>query len=786
MENIYQNIDRFKQDVSIGLTDNLVKSRIEQGLSNIDTSIPTRTIIDIIKDNLFTLFNLINVSLALAILYAGSYKNLMFIGVVICNCAIGIIQEIRSKITIDKLKLISEDHVQTIRNGKTIRIHINDIVLDDIIKYSPGDQIAADCSIIDGFCEVNEALLTGESDLIRKNKGDIILSGSFIVSGSCYARVEHIGKDNYASKILRGAKYVKNSKSEIMSFLKKLIKVISISIIPIGMLLFYRQIKITNYDINSAIVTTSAALIGMIPEGLVLLTSTALAIGVIKLSKYKILVQDIYCTETLARIDTLCLDKTGTITDGNLDVVGILPQNRFSEKEVCELLDMLMNTLNDSNKTFTALQTKFKISKASYKADNIFPFSSDKKWSGAFFKDKGCYIIGAAECIFKQNFNKIKDIISEYSKTQRVLVLAHSNEAPINGDIPDNIELISLIFLKDRLRKDARKTLKYFSDQGVDVKIISGDNVMTVSNIAKNVGLKSPNSYIDMTTLKTDEEIQQASIKYNIFGRTTPLQKQKLIKAFKSQGRTVAMTGDGVNDVLALKEADCSIAMANGSDAARAVSHIVLLDSNFSFIPTIVSEGRRVINNIQRSSSLFLVKTIYSCVLAVLFLFIPVPYPFIPIQMTLISVLTIGIPSFILTLEPNYKKIKKGFVNTILKTSLPISIFIVINILIFAIAHIIFHISINFYSTICVILTGFLEISLLYKISLPLNNLRKSLILIISIIFTLCILFFKSVFSLHTLNLMEFILVIATILLNSIIINKFYLNNIGLTKSINN
>lgn len=762
------NAKRYNPNNKFGLSYEQVKERIADGLVNIDKSTAPKTIKQIVRDNLLTLFNFINLVLAIAILYTGAYRNLMFMGVVICNAVIGITQEIRAKRTVDKLNLISSNNANVIREGKQKKIKLEKVVLDDIICFSRGNQIVADSVITEGECEVNESLLTGEPDLISKKKGDMLLSGSYVVSGHCKAKVEHVGADNYASELLKGSKYIKKTKSEIISTLNKIIKIISIAIIPMGALLFYRQFNASGYDINSAIVTTSAALTGMIPEGLVLLTSSVLAVGVVRLSKRQILVQDIYCLETLARVDTLCLDKTGTITQGSFEVEDIVPQNGFSVKEVNKAITMLTSVLDDDNETFIAIRNKFPTDERYCDADVKIPFSSEKKFSGIYVKGYGSLIMGASEFIFKNN-DSINEKTKYYSNEYRVMTLAYSEDAISNLKIPNNLQLMAFILIKDKIRSNAEKTLNFFKKQGVDIKVISGDNPVTVSNIAKRVNLENYDSYIDVSKLNSDEELKEAANKYTIFGRVTPHQKQDIIKALKQNGHTVAMVGDGVNDVLAMKESDCSVAMAGGSDVARNVSHMVLLNSDFASMPRAVAEGRKAINNIQRSASLFLVKTIYSFLLSILFFIINAPYPFIPIQMTLISGLTIGIPSFILALEPNREKIKGNLFRNILSKSLPAAITIILAILTSVGIYSFFHTSYERYSTINVIMTGIIGIMLIYRISLPLNKLRKALIWTISILFGIGVTRFTNFFELEHLNWVNILILIPLIIVFSII-----------------
>ena len=774
------NIQRYHPKIELGLNKDEVKSRIKQGLVNIDKSISTKSTKDIIKENTFTLFNFVNLVLAIAVLCVGSYKNLMFMGVVICNIIIGITQEIRAKKTVDKMNLIASNNAKLIRNGKIGKTKIEKIVLDDIILYENGNQVVADSVILEGKCEVNESLLTGEPDLIPKKEGDLLLSGSYLVSGKCTARVEHVGKNNYASKLLKGSKYIKKTKSEIMSTLNKIIKIISIAIVPMGALLFYRQFISSGHDVTSAIVNTTAALTGMIPEGLVLLTSSVLAVGVMRLSRHKVLVQDIYCIETLARVDTLCLDKTGTITEGTFEVEKIVPQNGYSDKDISKSMKMLTCALNDNNETFKALKNYFAPNQTATKAEITIPFSSEKKWSGAYFKSEGTFIFGASEFIFENLPPKVAEQIKEYSENYRVIALAHSDDSFIEKSLPKGMQLMGLILIKDKIRNSAEKTLNFFKKQGVDIKVISGDNPITVSKIAQRVNLENADMYIDATTLKTEKDISEAATKYTIFGRVTPNQKQSIVKALKENGHTVAMVGDGVNDVLAMKESDCSVAMAGGSDIARNVSHLVLLSSDFASMPKTVAEGRRAINNIQRSASLFLTKTIYSFLLALLFFIIAAPYPFIPIQMTLISTVTIGIPSFILALEPNRERIQGNLFKNIVSKSLPTALTIVSALMICVGMYMGFNLSLQKYGLLTTATTSLIGIMLIYNISVPLNKLRKTLLWGVIILLFVGLIYFQDLLSIEPLTFLN-IVIISAITIVSMLIHDFILK-LNLTK----
>ena len=660
-------IDKNKK-IDIGLTKEEVEERIKENKVNYDTSLPTKSIKTIVRENIFTLFNLINILLGVAVFCVGSYKNLLFLIVIFCNTAISIIQEINSKKAVDKLSILAQAKVNCIRDGEKQEIGINSIVLDDLLMLETGNQIVADSIILEGEVEVNESFITGESDVIYKRKGDTLLSGSFVVSGKCKAEVIHIGDENYTSKISSGAKYVKKVNSEIMKSLNGIIKIVSIAIVPIGILLFFNQLGLTENSFKNAVVNTVAAIIGMIPEGLVLLTSTVLAVSVIRLSKRKVLVQELYCIETLARVDTLCLDKTGTITGGTMEVNDIIEITK-SKEELEEILSEISSASDDNNSTIEAIRAKYK-NKQKWKVINKIPFSSQKKWSGVCFKDKGSYIIGAPEFVLREKYDEYKERIEKYSNDYRVIIVANSEGDFIEKELPDKLEVLGFVLISDVIRKEANKTLKYFKEQGVNIKIISGDNPITVSKIAKRAGVENSEKYINMQEIKTKEQLEKAAKEYTIFGRVTPVQKKELVQALKKEGHTVAMTGDGVNDVLALKEADCSIAMASGSDATRNVAELVLLDSNFASMPEIVLEGRRTINNIERSATLFLVKTIYASILAIIFLFVNMPYPFMPIQLTLISTVTIGIPSFVLALEPNKERIKGKFLRNVISRAL--------------------------------------------------------------------------------------------------------------------
>ena len=717
---------RYNPKIDEGLNNNQVNYRFKSGDYNYNSDVKTKTIGQIIFYNVFTLFNILNFCLGLLIFWVGSYKNLLFLGVVLCNTLISIIQEIRSKRAIDKLSIISSISANVIREGKSKIINIEDVVLDDIIIYKRGNQIIADSIIKEGLVEVNESLLSGEENLITKTIGDTLYSGSFVVTGKCIAKVEKVAINNYASKITKEAKYVKKINSEIMKTLKKIIKIISIIIVPLGIILFLRQYNIDK-NITDAVVNSVAAIIGMIPEGLVLLTSTVLAVSTLRLSKRRVLVQQLYCIETLARVDTICLDKTGTLTEGVMEVEDVVVLNdKYDYKKI---LSAIARELSDDNPTMDAIARKFN-KKTDFKCLEVEPFSSEKKYSSVTFKEDK-YILGAPDILDKSD--KMKELIEKYSENRLVLL----------KNKKDNI---ALILLKDKIRFKAKNTLEYLRKEGIDIKIISGDNEKVITRIAKRLGFKDIKC-IDMSLNKTNMNHQLVE-NYNIFTRVSPEQKKALIKALKNNGHTVAMTGDGVNDVLALKEADCSIAMASGSDAARNVSEIVLLDSNFDAVPKILEEGRRTINNIERSSSLFLTKTTYATLLAILFLFVPMNYPFQPIQLSLVSSITIGIPAFILALEPNKSIVKGNFFMNVLRKSLPGGITIVINVITVMIMAKIIGFNEEIISTMAVILVAITGFILLYKICYKFNLLRKILYIVLIIIFLSCIIGLHNLFEL--------------------------------------
>ncbi len=744
---------RLHPDPAAGLSSQQVAGQIQRGLHNGDSGVKSKTEGQIIWENVFTFFNLLNFALAAAVILVGSPRSALFMGVILSNIVIGSFQGIRAKHTIDKLSLISSPKAAVLRDGKRQTIPVEQVVLDDILLLTAGNQICADAVVAAGECEVNESLITGESDPVLKQPGESLLSGSFVVSGQCSAQVEHVGAENYANKIAGDAKYIKKRNSEIMDSIDLIVKIIGFAILPIGGLLFWKQYFVLGDTFQGSVVSTCAAMVGMIPEGLVLLISLAFAVSVIKLSRHKTLVQDMYCIETLARVDTLCLDKTGTITEGSMQVDGLSPFESHTEPEMKEALTALVNSLQDDNPTFLALKD-YLPGQSPWYASGTVPFSSARKWSGAFFPGKGAYVMGAGEFILGEAFRQRFPQAEEYSKNgQRVLLLARSDSPFEDKSLPEGLEPMGLVLISDKIRREAPRTLRYFADQGVDLKVISGDNAVTVSQIAKRAGLENADRYCDATTLRSDEDIRRAVSEYVVFGRVTPQQKLAFVKALKEDGHTVAMTGDGVNDVLALKEADCSIAMASGSDAARTVSNLVLLDSNFASMPLVVQEGRRSINNLQRSSSLFLQKTIFSALIGVLFIFINYTYPFEPIQQTLISSLTIGVPSFILALEPNRDRLRGKFIFNVLKMCIPAALTMTANIVLLCALSGPLGLAPQEMSTLAVILTSLTGFIMLFKVCTPFNSLRGFLFGGLLTVFVVALLFLGQFFSLVSLTL---------------------------------
>ncbi len=761
-------------DLLNGLSSDEVAQRKSEGKTNVSSTIKTKSIRRIFYDNICTLFNAINVILFLLLILVGSYKNLLFIGVIIFNTIIGIVQEIRSKISVDKLTILTESKSAVIRDGKETEIGKEELVLDDVIVLSRGDQIPADCVLISGECKANESMLTGESDLIEKNVGDELLSGSFVSAGKCVAKIIRIGADCYAAKINSEAKYIKKNNSQILKTFKFIIKLCTFIIFPLGALLFVSRYFIHHTEFQESVISTVGALVGILPSGMILLTSTVLAVSVIKLSRKKVLVNEMYCIETLARVDVLCLDKTGTLTSENMSVTDVIEFNN-SEEEIKIALSSIFSASEDKNATMNAI--------GGYAGDaqpinckSFIEFSSETKWSGGNFDNGKSYIVGACEFVFndREKYSEVFERFNQISDTVRVLALVSSDSAIESGKLPSDLEPMALILIKDILRDNVGETINYFKEQGVTLKVISGDSVQTVLNIAKDCGIEGAEKAVDMTEVKTDEQLAEAAENCNVFGRVTPEQKKKLVLALKAKGHKVAMTGDGVNDVLALKEADCSISMASGSEAARNVSQLVLTDNDFASMPSVVYEGRKTINNIERSSSLFIVKAIYSILLSLFFIFCTMPYPFEPIQLTLISSLTIGFPSFVLALQPNKDIVRGNFTFNILARAIPAAFCVVVNIIIAVIMCSVLNIPYAEFSTISVYLTALTGYLFIIRLSLPLNYLRSAMLLISAAGFSIAFIFLDEFFSLTTLSVQSTILFVSISAAIIIIFNILY------------
>jgi len=659
-----------------GLSDDEALLRRDHGLANTPVQSPTKTEKQIILQNSLTFFNFIFVFLAVCLIIVGSYKDLLFLAIAVANTLIGIFQEIRSKRTIDKMTLMTVRRYTAIRGGKKVQIPSEQLVRDDIVEFGPGDQICADALVVSGQAQLNEALVTGEADQIAKAEGDALLSGSFVVAGHCRARLTKVGAQSYVSRLtLEAKKNVRMAKSEMMQSLTRLIRVIGIALVPMGIALFMKQYFVLEMELKAAVESTVAALIGMIPEGLFLLTSVALAVSVVRLSQRKVLTQDMNCIETLARVDVLCVDKTGTITEEKMkagDPV-LLSEKDYPMSRVRDVLGAYYDLPDGENDTERAMIEAYR-GEAGWHCRMRVPFTSASKWSAAVFEGQGSFIIGAPEFVMGPRYGLLKEAAEMLSASgYRVLLLAQYDGIPDSaaGLRPERVYPMALIPLTNRIRPDAPDTFRYFAEQGVAIKVISGDNPRTVSEIARQAGIRDAGKWIDAARLKADEDYAEAVEKYTVFGRVTPDQKRKLVHALQGAGHTVAMTGDGVNDVLALKDADCGIAMASGSDAARRVAQLVLMDSGFRSMPAVVGEGRRVINNIQRASALFLVKNIFSFLLSLFSLLFNLPYPLVPIQLSMISALTIGVPAFFLALEPNRERVTGRFMLNVLRQAFP-------------------------------------------------------------------------------------------------------------------
>ena len=729
-----------------GLTAEEVEKRVAEGKVNGEQTVRTKSVAQILASNIFTFFNFLFLAMAIILAFfvdfndKKAFGSFGFMGLVIINSVIGIVQELRAKRTMDKLSLISAPKIKAVRDGVLSEVAVQDAVLDDLTELSTGDQICADSVLTEGVIEVNESLITGEPDAITKRPGDHVMSGSCVISGRCRARVEHIGKDNFAMKISSGAKYFKKPTSEIWRSLMLIVKVMAAVIVPLGVALFCVKYFAQGGNLNATIATTIGSLVGMIPSGLAALSSAVFCISVIRLSRHNTLAQDMYCVETLARVDVLCLDKTGTITSGDMEVNGVRPRKDLSEEEFNKMLKNVIAASSDANATALAIRDYLQSVEATQSAEETVPFSSARKWSGAYIGGRS-YVLGAPEFILDVTKNGIKETCDEMAeKGYRVLALASSKNRFVETALPKQLRLEGFIFITDKIRPEAPETMRFFRDQGVIVKIISGDNPVTVRAVALRAGVTDCDNIIDMSTLDENADLVEIAEKYTIFGRVLPDQKLALVKALKENKHTVAMTGDGVNDVLALKESDCSIAMASGSDAAKNVSSLVLLDSNFASLPKVVAEGRRSINNLERSASLFLVKTIYNFLLALIFLVVPSSLPFETNQLTLIGMVTIGIPSFVLALEPNSERVTGRFLPKVLSSALPGAIMVVagISAVLLTKAFFLPDLTVVQVQSMYVFVTVFVGFVYLFKVCLPFNFVHAVLFLACVGIYVAC------------------------------------------------
>ena len=743
-----------------GLSTKEVEEQIQKGNVNKLPKDNLKSNWRIIYDNVFTLFNLYNLIIAIALICVKAYTNVFFFLIITINVLIGIIQEIHGKNLVKKLSILSASKTMVIRNGIEEKIDVEEIVLGDTIVLQQGDQIPSDAYVICGEIEANEALLTGESDLIVKKENDKLFSGSYVASGKCYAIIEKVGEDNFANKIISSAKKQKSNQSELILSMKKITRFTSFIIIPFGIILFVQAYYTRQTDITQAVIGTAAALLGMLPKGLVLLITISLESGVIKLAKKQVLVQELYSIESLAHIDTICLDKTGTITTGKMKVSEVeLYHEEVLPKTFQEMMVAFVNGMEDNNSTFKAMKDYFK-GEIQYKVEEKIPFSSERKWSSISFETIGSIVMGAPEKLFKETSTKMPEKITELQKSgKRVLAIAYTNKIIATPKLPE-LEIVASIILEDPLRKNAKEMLGYFKKQGVDVKIISGDNPLTVSNIAKTAGLENYESYIDLSTVKDDAEIFELIDQYSIFARVLPHQKSIIVKALQDKGHKVAMTGDGVNDVIALRESDCSITLPDATDSAKQVSQIVLLNSDFSVLKDVLMEGRRVVNNITNVARIFFIKTIYSMLLSIFCILTNTTFPFIPIQITLIDLAIEAYTSFFISFEKNEKEIKGKFLNTALINSLPFAIVIMLNIIFLTFIGPNMGIPQDNLTTMMYLLIGFVSILAVQEACMPFNKLHVFLFTTTAVGFYVAVFLFKSILKLSMPTTDQFIMVL--------------------------
>ena len=753
-----------------GLTSEGVKQRIEKGQVNSSNTNNLKSNWQIVRDNVCTLFNLFNLIIAIALACVHAYTNMVFILIIIVNVLIGIIQEIHGKNLVKQLSILTTAKTKVVRDGEEKELNINEIVVDDVILLAQGDQIPSDAYVLDGEIEVNEALLTGESDTILKKNDDKLLSGSYVVSGKCYAKIEKVGDDNFANQIINATKKHKKVNSELLNSMKKVTNFTSFVIIPAGVILFVQAYVFREVDLQQSVIATAAALLGMLPKGFVLLTSISLETGVIKLAKKQVLVQDLYSVETLAHIDTLCLDKTGTITEGKMKVIEV---EKYNEDVLPDTLENIMNSYvnltDDSNSTFNALKNYFK-GDSKYEKLSDISFSSERKWSSVTFKDLGTIIVGAPERLSAMaNVELPKSIVEAQKDGKRALCIGYTKEAVSIEQMP-KISLVAGIIMADPLRKNAKEMLGYFKTQSVDIKIISGDNPITVSTIAKRAGLEDYESYIDLSTIKSDAEIVDIVDKYSIFARVLPQQKSIIVKALQAKGHSVAMTGDGVNDVIALRESDLSITLPEANDAAKQVSQIVLLNQDFSVLKDVLMEGRRVVNNLTSVARIFFIKTIYSVLVSLFCILTNTAFPFIPIQITLIDLVIEAYTSFFISFEPNSKPVKGVFLHTVLRNAAPFAIVIVLDIIFLTYMGPVLGIAQGPLVTIMYLLIGFVSILAVLEVCIPFNKLHAFLFSTTFVGFFVAVYLFRSILHVSDISMNELGIFVIFALISAIVL----------------
>ncbi len=738
----------------MGLTELEVRERIQRGQVNTQVDPSTRTIAQIVKENVFTYFNLIFVVLALLLIMVGSFKNLTFMLIVIANTGVGIFQELKSKRTLDKLKLLKMPKSHAIRSGVEVEVPTSKLVLDDVVVLRAGAQIPADAEVLEGTIQVNEALLTGEADEINKTTGDKLLSGSFVVSGECYARLIAVGEDSYISRLtIEATEEGGNEDSEMILSLDKLVKAIGIIIIPVGVIMLVQELVVLGNSFRDSIIGIVAAILGMIPEGLYMTASIAMVVSALRLAKKNVLVQNLRCIEALARVDVLLVDKTGTITSSDMRVAGFTTAEERNRESISQLIGSFVQEQSADSTTMEALQDYFSESDPSEAAITVCPFSSRYKYSGATFVS-GNYVIGAPEYVLGSNLGRYKEYIEKMSaEGYRVLAFCRIDEEPAGQVLSEPSELLALVFLENPVRENAANTFGYFAENGVEVKVISGDNPTTVSHIAMEAGIPDADKYVDARSLVNDRAISDAIQRYTVFGRVSPEQKRQFVWALQEQGKTVGMTGDGVNDILALRDADCSVAMASGSEAAANAAQLVLLDSDFGQMPSVVSEGRRVVNNIQKAASLYLTKNIFSLLLAIFSMISVLSYPLKPSQITLISMFTIGVPSFILSLESNFKKIEGKFLPNVFKMAAPAGITMFISVSAMVIFGQVFKIDESCISTSATMLVALVGFLFLGKVAVPANKLHVGMIFALIAGMAYCVIFMPQLFDIEAITM---------------------------------